>query len=173
MERYSSDRTFNFDLIPETNNAVDLGSTSNRIKKVFAYDLDVTNNATIGNASFVHSTHYLDKTIHLGSQAFNVSLDGGGPNSLYDYIADTSHVEVTPHLSDSQLVGAGMFIHSSDDRDYTFTFQPHNLNTNNFLFTNDILGKSYWDSNVSIELGSECYLKSNYKLNSINYYSNK
>jgi len=167
-QKFSSgtDVTFNFDLTPETNNAVDLGSTSNRIKKVFAYDLDVVNNATIGNASFVHSTHYLDKTIHLGSQAFNVSLDGGGPNSLYDYIADTSHIEVTPHLSDSQLVGAGMFIHSSDDRDYTFTFQPHNLNTNNFLFNNDILGKSYWDSNVSIELGSECYLKSNYILSS-------
>lgn len=161
-----SDVTFNFDLVPEIDNDVDLGTTSHRIKKVFAYDLDVTNNATIGSASFVHSTHYLDKTIHLGSQASNVSLDGGGPNSLYDYIADTSHVEITPHLSDSQLVGAGMFIHSSDGRDYTFTFQPHNLNTNNFLFTNDVLGKSFWDSNVSIELGSECYLKSNYIISS-------
>ena len=154
---------FNFNLLPSSDSTQDIGSTAKRVN-VYAGTMNVT------TADFVHSNHYLNKTIHLGSKVTNTSLDGGGPNTLYDYIADSSEVVVSPHLNDANLSGAGLKAYSSDnDRFYEFGFVPSANNTTPCVKTSGPYTNAYWRSNISLELGANCYIKSDHVVASGGY----
>lgn len=157
----SNNATFNFNLVPQSSTNVNIGSPTDRVNYIYSDTIN-TNTAT-----FIYSNHYLNKTLNLASQSHGTTLDGGGPNSLYDYVLAEDSNASTPHLTDAELSGAGFKIYSTDSsRVYELTFVPSADNTTSCVDTSDLYGQSYWKSNISIELDTECYVKSNHIISS-------
>ena len=157
----TNNATFNFNLVPENGVNVNIGSATDRVNYIYSDTLNTN------NASFIYSNHYLNKTLNLASQSHGTTLDGGGPNSLYDYVLEPNSNVPAPHLTDAELSGAGFKIHSTDsNRVYELTFVPSANNTTPCVTTSDLYGKSYWKSNISLELDAECYIKSNHIVSS-------
>ena len=82
------------------------------------------------------------------------SIDGGGPEGVYDYFPPPDNQDAVATSFDADLLGAGLVIRSKEDggRDYNFTF-----NKSSACFTEDLRS---WSTNLAIELsGVNPYVK--------------
>lgn len=150
---YDNDVRFNFNIIPENGSTVSIGSIANPVEHIH------TNNINANTIDFIHSSNYSNKTLNLASQDITSSLDGGGPNGLYDYIA-SEETSIASYLSDNELDGAGFKIHSSDgDRSYELLFVSSDASQTQFT-TLDPYARSHWKSNISLEIPDSGYLRS-------------
>ena len=138
---------FNFDLVPEDASSYDLGSASNPLDFIHADNLVINTSASIQNAEFINSSYYLNKTLNLAAKPAEVALDGGGSYSIYDYALEPTDNNLIPYLSLEEVNGAGLRVHVDSGDVFDFL-----LDTNN---PDDI----FWKSNISLDLGSGNYVK--------------
>lgn len=138
---------FNFDLVPEDASSYDLGSASNPLDFIHADNLVINTSASIQNAEFINSSYYLNKTLNLAAKPAEVVLDAGGSYSLYDYALQETDNNLIPYLSLEEVNGAGLKVHVDSGDAFDFL-----LDTNN---PDDI----FWKSNISLDLGSGNYVK--------------
>jgi hypothetical protein len=138
---------FNFDLVPEDASSYDLGSSSNPLGFIHADNLVINTSASIQNAEFINSSYYLNKTLNLAAKPSGVFLDGGGPYSIYDYAFQEKNNSLVPYLSLEEVNNAGLKIHV--DSGETFNFLIDTSDANNII----------WKSNISLDLGSGNYIK--------------
>lgn len=148
--------SFNFPLIPESDNVYDFGSSSNRIRSLYAYDIIIDNSATINSAQFIYSSHYINKTLNLASKPEEIFFDGGGPYSLYDYALEKSSNLTQPYLTKDQVNGAGFSVYVDDpeDTDYHIVLDTQSTDS------------SFWKSNISIEVDESAHIGTS-KINSL------
>jgi len=139
--------SFNFSLVPENHNSYDLGSSSNHLNNVYTNNLLVEGSASINNAEFINISYYINKTLNLASRPEEVILDGGGAYSIYDYALESANNTLLPYLSLSQVNGAGLKVHTNSGDSFDFL-----LDTNN-------PDNAFWKSNISLDLGSGNYVK--------------
>lgn len=145
---------------PQTHNTYNLGSQDNLWAEGFFNNIYVSGNATVYRLNAIENCNYFCKTINLASSG-NISLDGGGANSLYDYSGEASPiVSQCGYLSDEELTGAGINVQSSGVdylREYFFLFYPLNSNLS-CLQSDSPYSRSSWNSNISIHLASGTHL---------------
>lgn len=144
-------------LLPFTHDAYSLGSPDNLWNFGYFHNIYVSGIANIHRFNATESCNYFCKTINLASSG-SVSLDGGGPVSLYDYSGEASPlVSDCGYLNDTELTGAGFVIQSSGDnaevRQYGFTFVPSG-NHLECRQSEDVYASSFWKSDISIHLAS-------------------
>lgn len=139
---------FNFSLFPEHDNSYSIGSPSSRISSLYAYDIIVDNSATINYAEFIHSSHYINKTLNLASVPEEIILDGGGPYSLYDYVLNQTSNIIEPYLNKDQVNGAGLYVHVDDQEDTDY----------HILLDTQSKDLSFWKSNISIEVDESAHI---------------
>jgi hypothetical protein len=141
----------------------DLGSTSNIWNKAYLNDLFVSGVATINRIKAVEQCDYLCKTINLAGSGSIDTIDGGGPDSLYEY-ANQDHEPVyntCGMLTDEELTGAGFVINSSGVgyvRRYKFDFMPPDESLT-CLSSSSAYEKASWNSNISLHLASGTHLR--------------
>jgi len=138
---------FNFDLVPESPSSYNLGSPSNPLDFIHADNLVINTSASIQNAEFINSSYYLNKTLNLAAKPAEVALDGGGSYSIYDYALEPTDNNLIPYLSLEEVNGAGLRVHVDSGDVFDFL-----LDTNN---PDDV----FWKSNISLDLGSGNYVK--------------
>jgi len=138
---------FNFDLVPESPSSYNLGSSSNPLDFIHADNLVINTSASIQNAEFINSSYYLNKTLNLAAKPAEVALDGGGSYSIYDYALEPTDNNLIPYLSLEEVNGAGLRVHVDSGDVFDFL-----LDTNN---PDDV----FWKSNISLDLGSGNYVK--------------
>lgn len=138
---------FNFDLVPESPSSYNLGSSSNPLDFIHADNLVINTSASIQNAEFINSSYYLNKTLNLAAKPAEVALDGGGSYSIYDYALEPTNNNLIPYLSLEEVNGAGLRVHVDSGDVFDFL-----LDTNN---PDDV----FWKSNISLDLGSGHYVK--------------
>jgi hypothetical protein len=117
----------------------------------------------------VEQAHYLHKTVHLASSGYINTIDGGGPNGLYDYYSpNEENVLPVGYLIDEELNGAGFNVRSRGidyERTYEFTFHSQDSALKNLSVDNPY-SRSYWNSNVSIHTNSGCHVRTDRIINS-------
>ena len=149
-------------LSPLLNQQYDLGTTNNVWNKAYLNDLFVSGIATIKTLRTVQQCDYLCKTINLASSGNISTLDGGGPESLYDYADyDLGYNNVCGMLADEELTGAGFIINASGSgyvRQYKFDFMPPD-DTLSCLSSSSAYAKASWNSNISLHLASGTHLQ--------------
>jgi len=148
-------------LLPFTHDTYTLGDVDNLWNFGYFHNIYVSGTANIHRFNAVESCNYFCKTINLASSG-SVSLDGGGPVSLYDYSGEASPlVSDCGYLNDTELTGAGFVIQSSGDnaeiRQYGFTFVPSG-NHLECRQSEDVYASSFWKSDISIHLASGTHL---------------
>jgi hypothetical protein len=140
----------------------DLGSTSNIWNKAYLNDLFVSGVATIKTLRAVEQCDYLCKTINLAGSGSIATIDGGGPESLYEYAnQDIEPTNLCGMLSDEELFGAGFVINSSGVgyvRQYKFDFMPPDESLT-CLSSSSAYEKASWNSNISFHLASGTHLR--------------
>ena len=147
---------------PKVSSAFSLGDFDKRWLNAYIDNIYVSGIGRFKRFEAVEQAHYLHKTIHLASSGYINTIDGGGPNGLYDYY--TPNLEtVTPvgYLIDEELVGAGFNLKSKGidyERTYEFAFTPSNANLK-YLSKDTPYSRSSWRSNVSISLASGCHVE--------------
>jgi len=150
------------DLSPLVNQLYDLGNTSNVWNKAYLNDLFVSGIATINRLKAIEQCDYLCKTINLAGSGSIDTIDGGGPESLYEY-ANQDHepaYNTCGMLSDDELTGAGFVINSSGTgyvRKYKFDFMPPD-DSILCLNSSSPYAKASWNSNISLHLSSGNHL---------------
>lgn len=158
----SGDASFSGHLTPAANKLFDLGELDKQWLNIYTGNIYVSGIGRFQKFEAVSHSHYLNKTINLASSGYINTLDGGGPNSIYDYynpIYDTS--EPSGYLLEEELNDAGLFIKSSRNKSYSFIYQsPIYLST----YISDAEGdqswytNSHWRSNISLLLNSGCHI---------------
>ena len=145
---YTDNAYFNFDFLPENNNTFNIGSSSNNINQIYTDVITVNNIAYLNDAEFIHSSHYMNKTLNLASRYQKVQLDGGGPFSLYDHYSSNEEDNIqAPFLTSEQVNGAGFVVHASGDAKYSLLLDTTNPNN------------TFWKSNINFVLPSSGYLQ--------------
>ena len=148
------------DLVPYTHNFYDLGSQNNQWAGGYFNNIYVSGTATMNRFVATETCNFLCKTINL-AQSGTISLDGGGPNSLYDYSYESNSTNsLCGYLTDIDLTGAGFNINSSGIgyfRTYSFTYAPPN-NSLSCLQSDNAFSRSSWNSNISLHLANGTHL---------------
>lgn len=150
------------DLSPLLSEMYDFGSATNLWNKAYLNDLFVSGVATIKTLRAVEQCDYLCKTINLAGSGHIATIDGGGPESLYEYAnQDIEPTNLCGMLSDEELSGAGFIINSSGVnyvRQYRFDFAPPD-DSLTCLAGNSPHEKASWNSNISLHLSSGMHLR--------------
>ena len=150
------------DLSPLLSETYNLGSATNLWDKAYLNDLFVSGIATINRLKAIEQCDYLCKTINLAGSGHIDTIDGGGPESLYDYMnEDYATTNVCGMLSDEELTGAGFVINSSGNnyvRQYRFDFAPPDESLT-CLASSSPYEKASWNSNISLHLSSGTHLR--------------
>lgn len=108
-----TDVSLHGNLKPYYNNNYSIGTPDNVWNFGYFNNIYVSGLATINRFNAIESCNYFCKTINLASSG-NISLDGGGPVSLYDYSGEQSPITSNcGYLNDEQLSGAGFSVNSS------------------------------------------------------------
>lgn len=147
------------DVVPESHDSYSLGSPSVLWNNGYFNNLYVSGVALV-NFVYAENVNYLNKTLNLACSG-NVSLDGGGPTSLYDYFDLSGESAGCGYLPDEQLNGAGINIQSSGTgytRQYSLLFSPPN-NSLTCLQSDTPYSRSAWNSNISLHLASGTHLQ--------------
>lgn len=148
-------------LVPFDHNIYNLGSSNNLWSNGYFNNIYVSGIATINRFVATENCNYLCKTITFGNTG-TVSLDGGGPNDLYDYSYESNPTSsACGYLSDNDLINAGFQIQSSGAsyfREYYFTFSPPNANLS-CLHSDTPFSRASWNSNISLHLASGVHLQ--------------
>jgi hypothetical protein len=149
-------------LLPEVTNTYNLGSHDRMWSGGVFNNIYVSGVATINRFVAYENCNYFCKTINLASSG-NISLDGGGPDTLYDYSGESSPlISECGYLPDQDLTGAGFNLHSSGvgySRIYSFLFNPPD-NSLSCLQQDTSYSRASWNSNISIHLESGRHLRS-------------
>ena len=149
-------------LLPEVTNTYNLGSHDRMWSGGVFNNIYVSGVATINRFVAYENCNYFCKTINLASSG-NISLDGGGPDTLYDYSGESSPlISECGYLPDQDLTGAGFNLHSSGvgySRIYSFLFNPPD-NSLSCLQQDTPYSRASWNSNISIHLESGRHLRS-------------
>jgi hypothetical protein len=147
---------------PLLSETYDLGSAANLWDKAYLNDLFVSGIATIKTLRAVEQCDYFCKTINLAGSGGISTIDGGGPESLYEYAdQDIEPTNSCGMLSDEELFGAGFVINSSGNnyvRQYRFDFAPPDESLT-CLASSSQYEKASWNSNISLHLSSGTHLK--------------
>jgi hypothetical protein len=157
-----SDIAVSGNLLPLIDQLYDLGSTSNIWNKAYLNDIFVSGIATINRLKAIEQCDYLCKTINLAGSGSIDTIDGGGPESLYEYAYQdhTPAYDTCGMLSDEELTGAGFLINSSGVgyvRQYKFDFMPPNESIS-CLNSSSPYAKASWNSNISLHLSTGNHL---------------
>lgn len=161
ISRENSNIVTNINLIP-TGNQSNLGSSNNSWQHGYFNNITVSGTATFNRFNAYEHCEYFCKTIHLASSGTVEVIDGGGPNSLYDYAYESNLIYSCPLLSDEEMSGAGIVASTSGvgyRRDYNFIFSPPS--SNSIPCDNNGYARASWASNISVVLDSGVYLKTN------------
>lgn len=157
----SSNITVKGNFLPETTNIYNLGSHNNMWASGIFNNIYVSGVATINRFVAYENCNYFCKTINLASSG-NISLDGGGPSTIYDYYNEPSPlVSDCGYLPDESLTGAGINIYSSGNgysRQYSLFFAPPNQSLT-CLQQDSPYSRASWNSNISIHLDSGTHLR--------------
>jgi hypothetical protein len=150
------------DFSPLLSETYDLGSATNLWNKAYLNDLFVSGVATIKRLRAVEQCDYLCKTINLAGSGNIATIDGGGPESLYEYAnQDIEPTNSCGILSDEELSGAGFIINSSGVdyvRQYRFDFAPPDESLT-CLESSSPYEQASWNSNISIHLSPDTHLR--------------
>lgn len=161
LSRDNSNIITNISIVPSGANS-NLGSSINSWQHGYFNNITVSGTATFNRFNAYEHCEYFCKTIHLASSGTVEVIDGGGPNSLYDYAYQPNLIYSCPLLTDEEMSGAGIVASTSGvgyRRDYNFIFSPPS--SNNIPCDNNGYARSSWVSNISIVLDSGVYLKTN------------
>lgn len=161
LSKHNSTIITNVSLIPSGSNS-NLGDSNNSWQHGYFNNITVSGVATFNRFNAYEHCEYFCKTIHLASSGTVTTIDGGGPNSPYDYAYQSNLVYSCPLLSDDDMSGAGLIASTSGvgyRRDYNFIFSPPS--SNNIPCDNNGYARASWVSNTSIVLDSGVYLKTN------------
>jgi len=102
-----NDLTFNGDILPGTNNLYDIGSTSNRVKKIWSIDADLSGTLSIANLS--PTTLAVGSTsVFTGLATFNGNIEVPGISTL-GTILSTTIVAQTGSFTSSISSALGSF----------------------------------------------------------------
>lgn len=145
----SDDQTIRIrsNLLPHAANTYDIGADLSRWRKGFFDELYAQ------SSTFFQRLNYIHKTVYLASSGV-FTIDGGGPEGVYDYFPPPTNQDAVATSFDSDLLGAGLVIRSKEDsgRDYSFTF-----NKSSACFSEALRS---WSSNLALELsGVNPYVK--------------
>jgi hypothetical protein len=146
-------------LLPQTNSTYGLGSSQKSWGAGYFDNIYVNGLATINRFTAIENCSYFCKTINLASSG-NINLDGGGPNTLYDYSYADLPSPYCGYLQDSELNGAGIKIQASGvgyTREYSLLFSPPNSGLS-CLEQDTPYSRASWNSNISINLNSGTHL---------------
>lgn len=157
----SNNLSIHGNLLPSSS-GFNLGSSNSPWNSGIFDNIQIKNNAIIQRLVSLENANYFNKTITLANSGSIVAIDGGGPNSLYDYYNENPlNINSYQYLDDSQLSGAGFIVNSSGTgyfRNYSFTFLPPNESLS-CLQANTPHAKSSWNSNISIHIASGSHLR--------------
>jgi|LakMenE18May11ns_1017448.scaffolds.fasta_scaffold9950761_2 hypothetical protein len=117
------------------NNHYELGSSTNKWKRGYFQNLTVDGTANIGTVTYNDTQVY---------------------NGIKIYLATDSNLQ--PQYSDANLLGGGLFIKSSDNREYSLSYFPPSSGMPCFT---DSYDKSTFRSNISFQVPSSSYIKTN------------
>lgn len=147
--------------IPSLTNSYSLGSYNNLWASGLFNDVYVSGTATMNRFVAIETCNFFNKSINLATSG-NISLDGGGPNGLYDYSNQASPLTTNcGYLPDQSLTGAGFTINASGTgylRTYSLLFAPSNSGLS-CLQTDTPYSRSSWNSNISLHIDSGCHLR--------------
>jgi len=149
------------DLLPQTHNTYDIGQHDKIWANAYINNLYVSGLATLNAFTAIEHTYFFNKTINLASSG-NISVDGGGPESIYEYSDEASPIiTAVGYLPDESLNGAGINVQSSGAsylRTYEFVFSPQDPSLT-CLQSDNPYSRSAWNSNISLHLASGTHLK--------------
>lgn len=150
-------------IIPQQHMAFNLGDSDKFWLNAYVNNIYVSGIGRFNRFEAIEQAHYLHKTMFLASSGYVESIDGGGPNGLYDYYSPNDEsMEPQGYLNDEELGGAGLNIKSSGidyDRTYKFVFKPTDWSLSN-LASDSVYSRSSWNSNISISTSSGCHVQS-------------
>tara|TARA_B100000902_G_scaffold399624_1_gene471418 strand:- start:492 stop:3833 length:3342 start_codon:yes stop_codon:yes gene_type:complete len=158
---FDSNVNLDANLLVKKHNTFTLGSPSKRFGNSFFSNV---------YAKYVQSdvfeaqrqVHFSNKTLRLGSSSDIYSVDGGGPDGLFDYFDPADTISAQPYLNDNSLEDAGLIIHSTtldptDSAKYEFVFKPFgtlaNARSSAYFYS-----RNTWYSNISLTLAPTAYL---------------
>lgn len=158
---FDSNINLDANLLVKKNNAFTLGSPSKRFGSAFLSNV---------YAKYVQSdvfeaqrqVHFSNKTLRLGSSSDIYSVDGGGPDGLFDHFDPADTISAQPYLNDNNLEDAGLIIHSTtldptDAAKYEFVFKPFGT-LSNARSSAYFYSRNTWYSNISLTLAPTAYL---------------
>ncbi|NDG31507.1 hypothetical protein EB118_15740, partial [bacterium] len=153
---------------PKASSAFSLGDFDKRWLNAYIDNIYVSGIGRFKRFEAVEQAHYLHKTIHLASSGYINTIDGGGPNGLYDYYnPNEENVIPVGYLIDEELNGAGFNIKSRGidyERTYEFMFKSQD-STLQGLSSDSPYSRSCWNSNISIHTASGCHIKTDRIIN--------
>ncbi len=158
---FDSNINLDANLLVKKNNSFTLGSPSKRFGSAFLSNV---------YAKYVQSdvfeaqrqVHFSNKTLRLGSSSDIYSVDGGGPDGLFDHFDPADEISAQPYLNDNNLEDAGLIIHSTtldptEAAKYQFVFKPFgtlaNARSSAYFYS-----RNTWYSNISLTLAPTAYL---------------
>jgi hypothetical protein len=157
----SSDIQIRGHVVPYSHDTYDLGKQDNLWANAYVNNLYVSGIATLNTFTSLEHSYFFNKTINLASSG-NISLDGGGPESIYEYLDEASPlVTAVGYLPDESLTGAGINVQSSGNgylRTYEFVFIPPDESLS-CLQSDTPYSRSSWNTNISLHLASGTHLK--------------
>ena len=157
----SSDLVVKGNFVPYSHDSYDLGKQNNMWANAYINNLYVSGIATLNTFTALEHSYFFNKTINLASSG-NISVDGGGPESIYEYSGEASPiVTAVGYLPDESLTGAGINVQSSGTsylRTYEFVFIPPDSSLS-CLQSDTPFSRSSWNSNISLHLASGTHLK--------------
>ncbi|NBP00573.1 MAG: hypothetical protein EBU90_10695 [Proteobacteria bacterium] len=155
-------------LTPKVNKLFDLGEIDKRWLNLYTGNIYVDGIGRFKRFEAVEQAHYLHKTIHLASSGDINTIDGGGPNGLYQYYSPNDETVIpSGYLLDEELNGAGFTAKSRGidyERTYEFIFRSQDTLLNNLSIDN-IYSRSSWRSNISISTSAGCHVETDRVLN--------
>jgi hypothetical protein len=154
---------------PKVSSAFNLGDFDKRWLNAYVDNIYVSGIGRFKRFEAVEQAHYLHKTVHLASSGYINTIDGGGPNGLYDYYnPNEENVLPVGYLIDEELNGAGFNVRSRGidyERTYEFIFKSQDAALGN-LSVDSPYSRSSWNSNISIHTSSGCHVKTDRIINS-------
>lgn len=152
----------NASILPARNTDV-LGSPSNLWSSGYFDNIFVNDTATFTRYVALENCNYFCKTISLASPSSgNISIDGGGPTSLFEYSHESEYEQSScGYPSDALASGAGLLIKASGTgylRDYYLTFLPQDGSLS-CLQNDNVYSRSSWNTNISLHIASGSHLR--------------
>lgn len=148
-------------LLPQSHNLYNIGQQDKLWANAYVNNLYVSGIATLNMFTALEHSYFFNKTINLASSG-NISVDGGGPESIYEYSDEASPIiTAVGYLPDESLNGAGINVQSSGAsylRTYEFIFSPQDSSLT-CLQSDNPYSRSSWNSNISLHLASGTHLK--------------